>query len=105
MQTTRTMRNARTSMGIAKSKIATIPHALTDAEKPDLLPVPVGKANAHRLWKTVWWFYKNRILVDDPVVTFLTIYPREVRILSTHNSGRECPQAAWFTTARCQKQP
>lgn len=43
--------------------------------------------------------------MGDPVITFLTICPREMGTLATHNSGRECSQAAWLTTARYWKQP
>ena len=43
------------------------------AEKLDLLFVPVGNADVHRFWKTVRQFFKNLSLLDDPVITFLTM--------------------------------
>lgn len=64
-------------------------------------------ANVQILWRIVWQFLKNLSihLTYDPAITFLTIYPREMRTSIHMKIWTWVSIAAWFITATRWKPP
>ena len=60
-----------------------------------------GMENVQSLWKAVQQFLKklNMQLPDDPVITFVGIYPREMKIYS-HTNTRMFIEALFATTKK-----
>ena len=59
------------------------------------------------LWKTVWQFLTkvNILLLHNPAITFLAIYPSEIRVYVHTKTCKQMFVAALFIIAKTWKPP